>query len=81
MDEHKVQLAVDTGTLDALLEELRDFHGRLGSQLQKLQGAERLSPGYHDALAEIYTLLTVFPDLASDVQTQIDRLDDQLPDE
>ena len=50
-------------------------------QLQKLQGAERLGPGYHDALAEIYTLLTVFRGLASDVQTQIDRLDDQLPDE
>ncbi len=81
MDERKVELAIDTGTLDALLEELRDFHGRLGLQLQKLRGAERLSPGYHDALAEIDTLLTVFRGLASDLQTQIERLDDQLPDE
>ena len=81
MDERKVQLAIDTGTLDALMEELTDFHGRLGSQLRKLQEAERLSPAYHDALAEIYTLLTIFPGLASDVQAQIDRLDDQLPDD
>jgi hypothetical protein len=81
MDARKVQLAVDTGTLDALIEELRDFDGRLGLQLRKLQRAERLSPGYHDALAEIYTLLTVLQGLASDLQTQIDRLDDQLPDD
>ncbi|MGH6628207.1 MAG: hypothetical protein ACREB3_00580 [Burkholderiales bacterium] len=81
MDERKVPLATDTGTLDVLIEELRDVHGRLGSELRKLQGAERLSPGYHDALAEIYTLLTVFQGLASDLQTQIERLDDQLPDD
>ncbi len=81
MDERKPQLAVDTDTLDALLAELRDFNGRLGLQLQELQRAERLSPAYHDALAEVYTLLTVMQGLASDLQTQIDRVDDQLPDD
>jgi hypothetical protein len=81
VDERKAQLHVDTGTVDALIEELRDFHGCLGSQLRKLQGPERLSPGCHDALAEIYTLPTVHQGLASDLQTQVERLDDQLPDD
>jgi hypothetical protein len=81
MDEQKVQPGVDTRTLDGLIEELRDFDGRLGVELRKLQGAERLSEPYHDALAEIYTLLTVLQGLASDLQTEIDRLDDQLPDD
>jgi len=81
MDEHKVQPAVDTRTLDGLIEDLRGLDGRLGVELQKLQGAERLSERYHDALAEIYTLLTVFQGLASDLQTEIDHLDEQSPDD
>jgi hypothetical protein len=81
MDEHKVQPEVDTGTLDGLVEDLRGLDGRLGAELRKLQEAERLSTGYHDALAEIYALLTVIQGLASDLKTEIDRLDDQSADE
>jgi hypothetical protein len=81
MDERKVQLDIDTRTLDGLIEELRDFDGRLALQLRKLQEAERLSEDYLDALSEIYTLLTVLHGLAPELQTAIDRLDDQLPDE
>jgi hypothetical protein len=39
-----------------------------------------LSEPYHDSLAEIYTLMTWLHGLSADVQTEIERLDDQLPD-
>ncbi|HUU13205.1 MAG TPA: hypothetical protein VM182_05790 [Terriglobia bacterium] len=81
MDKHKVQPDVDTRTLDGLMEELRSLDGRLGVGLRKLQESERLSEAYHDALAEIYALLTVVQGLASDLKTEIDLLDDQSPDE
>jgi hypothetical protein len=81
MDEHKVQPAVDTRTLDGLIEDLRGLDGRLGGELRKLQGVEPLSEAYHDALAEIYSLLTVLQGLASDLQTEMDRLDEQSPEE
>lgn len=81
MDESKVQPPVDTRMLDGLIEELRGLDARLGLQLRKLQEAERLTEGYHDALAEIYTLLTVLQGLASDLQTEIDRRDEQSLDE
>jgi hypothetical protein len=81
MDEHKVQPDVDTRTLDGLVEDLRDINGRLRGELRKLQESERLSAAYHDALAEIYASLTAIQGLASDLKTEIDRLDDQSPDE
>jgi len=63
------------------MEELRSLDGRLGVGLRKLQESERLSEAYHDALAEIYALLTVVQGLASDLKTEIDLLDDQSPDD
>lgn len=80
MNKWKAQPTIDTRTLDTLLDELRDAHARLGAKLQALQAASRLSEEYHDSLAEIYTLMTLLKCLASDIQSEIDRLDDQLPD-
>jgi hypothetical protein len=60
---------------------LREASQRLNAGLGKLKRAERLSEPYHDALAEIYTLMTWLHGLSADVQTEIERLDDQLPDD
>ncbi|MBZ5565418.1 MAG: hypothetical protein LAP13_23720 [Acidobacteriia bacterium] len=81
MSKSKVTPAIDTRTLDALLAELADLHARLGAQLKRLEGAGQLSEPYHDSLAVIYTQLTLLKALADDLQDEIDRLDDQLPDE
>ncbi len=81
MNKSKVSSVIDTRTLDALLAELADLHTRLGAQMKKLQGAGKLSEPYHDSLAAVYTLLTLLKTLADDIQNEVDRLDDQLPDE
>jgi len=81
MSKPKIQSDIDTRTLEGLLDDLREVHQRLGPQLKKLNGAPRLSEEYHDCLAEIYTLMTWLEGLAPDVQTEIERLDDQLPDD
>ncbi len=81
MNKPKTQAEIDTRTLEGLLDDLREVHRRLGRGLGKLDRSARLSEPYHDALAEIYTLMTWLHGLSSDVQTEIERLDDQLPDD
>ncbi len=81
MSKSKASPAIDTRTLDALLAELADLHAHLGAQLKKLESAGQLSEPYHDSLAVIYTQLTLLKALADDLQNEIDRLDDQLPDD
>lgn len=81
MGKPKTQSEIDTQTLEGLLEDLREVQRRLDAQLVKLDSAERLSEAYHDALAEIYTLMTWLESLAPDIQTEISRLDDQSPDD
>ena len=81
MDKPKTQPEIDTRTLEGLLDDLREVHQRLGAELRKLDGATRLSEPYHDALAEIYTLMTWLEGLAPDIKTEIERLDDQLPED
>jgi hypothetical protein len=77
----KPKTEIDTRTLEGLLEDLRGVHQRLDAQLRKLDSAERLTEAYHNALAEIYTLMTWLESLAPDIQTEISRLDDQSPDD
>ncbi len=77
----KPKTEIDTRTLEGLLVDLREVHERLGAQLKELDSAERLSEPYHDALAEIHTLMTWLESLAPDVQTEISRLDDQSPED
>ena len=79
MDE-QIRTEIDTRTLEGLLDDLREVSQRLNAQLGKLERAPRLSEPYHDSLAEIYTLMTWLHGLSADVQTEIERLDDQLPD-
>ena len=81
MDEHRVQTEIDTRTLEGLLDDLREASQRLDAELGKLERAPRLSEPYHDALAEIYTLMTWLHGLSADVQAEIERLDEQLPDD
>ena len=81
MNKPKAEPATDTHTLDALLQELKEAHQRLGTKLQKLGRCAPLSDAYHDCLAEIYTDLTLVKCVASDLQSEMDRLADQLPDD
>ncbi len=81
MSKPKAEPAIDTRTLDTLLHELKEAHQRLGTKLQKLDRCAPLSDAYHDCLAEIYTDLTLVKCVASDLQTEMDRLTDQLPDD
>ncbi len=68
-------------TLEGLLDDVRDVHARLGTELRKLEGAACLRDAYHDCLAEIYTLMTWLEGLAPDLKNEMDRLTDQLPDD
>ena len=79
MKKSGTQPAVDTRTLDGLMDDLREVEQRLGAALRKLDGAVRLSDEYHDTLAEIYTLMTWMEGLAPDLRKEMVRLDDQLP--
>lgn len=81
MKKSGTQPAVDTRTLEGLMDDLREVEQRLGAALRKLDGAVRLRNEYHDSLAEIYTLMTWMKGLAPDIQLEIERIDDQLPDE
>lgn len=81
MKKSGTQPAIDTRTLEGLMDDLGEVEQRLGAALRKLDGAVRLSNEYHDSLAEIYTLMTWMKGLAPDIQVEIERIDDQLPDE
>ena len=81
MKKSGTQPEVDTRTLEGLMDDLREVEQRLNAALRKLDGAARLSSEYHDSLAEIYTLMTWMRGLAPDIQVEIERIDDQLPDD
>ncbi len=81
MDKVNTGTATDRRTLEGLLDDLREAHQRLGIELGKLERAEPLSDAYHDAVAEIYTLLTWLEGLAPDIKAEVNRLDDRLPDD
>ncbi len=81
MDQANTGATIDRRTLEGLLDDLREAHRRIGIELRKLETAEPLSDAYHDALAEVYTLMTWLEGLAPDTKTEISRLDDQLPDD
>jgi hypothetical protein len=81
VSKQKVALDIDTRTLEGLLDDLRDLHRRLDRELRLLDKSPRLSEAYLDHLSEIYTLMTWAEGLAPDIQTEILRLDDQLPDD
>jgi hypothetical protein len=51
------------------------------SELRQLEKSPRLSEPYLDHLSEIYTLMTWVEGLARDLQAEMDRLTDQLPDD
>jgi len=81
MSRLKTAVTPDTRTLDRLLEELRELHAQIGSNLEKLAVATRLSGPYHDALATLYSQLTLTRCLAEELQAEMNRLDDQLPED
>jgi len=81
MSKRNTAVDIDTRTLDGLLDDLRDLHSRLDRGLRQLDSSPRLSEAYLDHLSEIYTLMTWVRGLAPDLQTEIERLDDQLPDD
>ena len=81
MSKQKVTLDIDIRTLEGLLDDLRDLHGRLDRELRLLDKSPRLSEAYLDHLSEIYTLMTWAKGLAPDLQTEMERLTDQLPDD
>ena len=81
MSRRKVALDIDIRTLEGLLDDLRDLHSRLDRELRQLDKSPRLSEAYLDHLSEIYTLMTWAEGLAPDLQTEMFRLDDQLPDD
>jgi hypothetical protein len=81
MSNKKAAIDIDTRTLEGLLDDLRDLHARLEVELRELDKSPRLSEDYLDHLSEIYTLMTWAKGLAPDLQTEMDRLDDELPDE
>jgi hypothetical protein len=57
------------------------LHTRLDRELRQLEMSPRLSEPYLDHLSKIYTLMTWAKGLAPDLQAEIDRLTDQLPDD
>jgi hypothetical protein len=81
MRDRRNQAEIDTRTLEGLLDDLREASQRLNAELGKLERAPRFSEAYHDTLAETYTLMTWLHGLSADVQTEIERLDDQLPED
>jgi hypothetical protein len=81
MSKGKAAIDVDIRTLEGLLDDLRDLRSRLDRELRLLDSSERLSEAYLDHLSEIYTLMTWAKGLAPDLQTEMERLDDQLPDD
>ena len=81
MKKSGTQPEIDTRTLEGLMDDLRQVERRLNAALKKLDGATRLSDEYHDLLAEIYTLMTWMRGLAPDIQVEMERIDDQLPDD
>jgi hypothetical protein len=81
MSGSKTVAIPETGTLDRLLEEYRELHERVGANLAKLSEASRLSPAYHDALAALFSQLTVAKCLAEELQAEMNHLDDQLPED
>ena len=81
MSKRKVAVDIDTRTLEGLFDDLRDLHTRLDRELRQLETSPRLSEPYLDHLSEIYTLMTWAKGLAPDLQTEMDRLTDQLPDD
>jgi hypothetical protein len=81
MSKPNTAVTPDTRTLDRLLEELRELHARIGSDLAKLAEAPRFSDTYHNSLASLYSQLTLAKCLAEELQTEMDRLDDQLPED
>jgi hypothetical protein len=81
MSKSKTVVIPETGTLDRLLEEYRELHKHVGQNLTKLSEASRLSPAYHDALAALYSQLTLAKCLAEELQAEMNRLDDQLPED
>ena len=72
---------IDTRTLEGLLDDLRELHGRLDRELRQLETCPRLSETYLDHLSDIYTLMTWMEGLAPDLKAEMDRLTDQLPDD
>ena len=81
MSKPNTAVTPETRTLDRLLKELHELHARMDPELAKLAGAPRFSPAYHDALAALYSQLTLAKCLAEELQTEMNRLDDQLPED
>jgi hypothetical protein len=81
MSERKAEETIDTRTLEGLLDDLKEAHERLGQELRGLANSPRLSEPYHEHLAEIDVLMTWLEGLAPDIKAEIDRVDDQLPDD
>ena len=81
MSKLKIAVTPDTRTLDRLVEEYRELHANVGSNLAQLAKAPRFSGAYHDALASLYPQLTLAKCLAEELQAEMNRLDDQLPDD
>jgi len=81
MSKRNTAVGIDIRTLEGLLDDLRDLHSRLDRELLQLESSPRLSEAYLDHLSDIYTLMTWVKGLAPDLQTEIERLDDQLPED
>jgi len=81
MSRRKLAIEIDTRTLEGLLDDLKDLNGPLDRELRQLEKSPRLSEPYLDDLSEIYTLMTWAKGLAPDLQAEMERLDNQLPDD
>jgi hypothetical protein len=81
MSKPNTAVTPETRTLDRLLKEFRELHAQMDPELAKLAGAPRFSAAYHDALAALYSQLTLAKCLAEELQTEMNRLDDQLPED
>jgi len=81
MSKPNTAVTPDTRTLDRLMGEFRELHASVGSNLAKLAEAPRFSDSYHDTLATLYSQLTLAKCLAEELQIEMNRLDDELPDD
>jgi hypothetical protein len=63
------------------LDELREAHARLGAELKRVESTALLSETYDDALAQLYTQLTLWECLARDLKAEMDCLTDHLPED
>jgi hypothetical protein len=71
----------DTKTLRAFLEELRETLGEAERSLNKVLSLDPQNEAFWNELAKLHPALTLMESSAGSIQTEIENLVDQLPED